>query len=121
NGRRPSSLKRGHRVGAILGRPQQMGEGLKYRLRVDAANGNRILPSHAARLRDTLLHLYDAGDDAEHLLEARLLDGGLRVADECRQQIAYIRGGGAPPELRDDIGRPRREWGAPARRPRRGW
>src|SRR2546427_10299335 len=49
-----AALQGRHRGGAVLGRRKQSGEALENRLGVDAPQRDRILPPHAARLRNLL-------------------------------------------------------------------
>src|SRR2546429_9411037 len=51
-----------------------------------------ILPPHAARLRNLLLHARDTGDHAKHLLEAPQLGSRRGEIDQCRQEVAHGRG-----------------------------
>src|SRR2546429_9218054 len=51
-----------------------------------------ILPPHAARLRNLLLHARDTGDHAKHLLEAPQLGSRRGEIDQCRQEAAPGRG-----------------------------
>src|SRR2546425_813274 len=89
--RGPAALQGRHRGGPVLGRRKQSGEALENRLGVDAPQRDRILPAHAARLRNLLLHARDTGDHAQHLLEAPQLGCRRGEIDQRRQEVAHGR------------------------------
>src|SRR5213596_1043608 len=86
-----AALQGRHRGGPVLGRRKQSGEALENRLGVDAPQRDRILPPHAARLRNLLLHARDTGDHAKHLLEASQLGSRRGEVDQGRQEVAHGR------------------------------
>ena len=124
--RRAAPLETGQCRGPVPGRREQPGQPFEHRLRVDAAQCDRVLPPDAARVPDGLLHTHDAGDHAEDLLVAACLRRRFRETHESREDISHVRRSPVALELGERFGRPRRQFrtprggGASSRRAPRG-